>query len=261
MIRGAIDYADRQRVAGWIYSDVADVSGRTVLAFLDKDCVGAGALDVFRQDLADAGLGDGMVGFSFGVGTSDDDIARVTVRLEGSDFCLIQRQARIVADTLAETLRAKKRIEIADIEWMHGRGWLDLSEYDFLTYITNIGLYDLALRLRAEPMRPEVAAKRFFELYAQGPLKIGSEKMNPEEIAARRLELMADLPIPIVAIHGDDGALSLLEGSNRDEDFLATKDMVGAVQHGCSAGQLLFLDLRTQVRGIGENAATVYLPR
>lgn len=261
MIRGAIDYADQQRVGGWIYSDVAPVGGRTVLAFLDKDCVGAGGLDIFRQDLADAGLGDGMVGFNFGIGVPEDDIGRVTVRLEGSDFCLIQQQARVEADSLASKLRAKKQLEITDIEWMQARGWLDSPEYDFLTFITNIGLYDLSLNARGAALAPEAAAKRFLELYAQGPLEVRAETMSPDALAARRLELMADLKVPVVAIHGEGGALSLLEGSNQDEDFLRTKDMLGAVQHNCRAGQLLFLDLRTQVQGLGGGAVTVYLPR
>ena len=61
MIRGHIDLATRSRVEGWLHSDRMGLAGATVLAFHDETCVGGGPIDVFRQDLADAGLGETLI--------------------------------------------------------------------------------------------------------------------------------------------------------------------------------------------------------
>ena len=97
MIRGAIESVTRNRVFGWIWSPDFALNGRTVLAFLDDVCIGAGKIDGFRQDLKDAGLGDGQAGFNFNLTYPNHlDAPRVVVKIEGSDVVLVQRRARIM---------------------------------------------------------------------------------------------------------------------------------------------------------------------
>lgn len=95
MIRGAIDEVTTNKIGGWIYSREVNLTGRQVLAFLEGRCVGAGLIDVHRADLAAAGLGEGLCGFSFFVTVpSPDDVRRLQIRLEGSDAMLLPPPAR-----------------------------------------------------------------------------------------------------------------------------------------------------------------------
>ncbi len=59
MIQGHIDFVSRVRVEGWVASRDIPMRGQRVLAFVDETCVGGGLVDVFRQDLADAGWATG----------------------------------------------------------------------------------------------------------------------------------------------------------------------------------------------------------
>src|ERR1051325_3617083 len=97
MLRGAIDLTTPDMIGGWIYSDAFGVRSLPVLAFLDDICVGAGKVTEFRRDLAEAGLGDGYLGFKFRISVnSPDDVRRVVVKLEGIDALLLQSGTRIV---------------------------------------------------------------------------------------------------------------------------------------------------------------------
>src|SRR5438067_13797821 len=97
MLRGAIDLTTPDMIGGWIYSEAFGVRGLPVLAFLDDICVGAGKVTEFRRDLAEAGLGDGYLGFKFHISVSSpEDVRRVVVKLESSDALLVQQGSRII---------------------------------------------------------------------------------------------------------------------------------------------------------------------
>ncbi|MBD0272370.1 MAG: hypothetical protein ICV73_10620 [Acetobacteraceae bacterium] len=96
MIRGAIEWAGEGVIRGWIFSPEVGLRGRTLLAFLDGQCVGAGEISVFREDIRDAGLGDGFAGFEFGISLEDEaDAPRVVVALDWCDAVLMQKAARV----------------------------------------------------------------------------------------------------------------------------------------------------------------------
>ncbi len=96
MIRGAIEWAGAGSIRGWIFSPEAGLRGRTLLAFLDGQCVGAGEIGLFREDIRDAGLGDGYSGFEFDIVLDDPaDAPRVVVALDWCDAVLMQRNARV----------------------------------------------------------------------------------------------------------------------------------------------------------------------
>jgi hypothetical protein len=98
MIRGAIDSIHPDKIGGWIYSEIGSLRGKKVLAFVGGQCVGSGEVGLFRQDLADAGLDGGYVGFSFDISLpSRDRLPSVIVSLENSDLFLKQPDAVVGA--------------------------------------------------------------------------------------------------------------------------------------------------------------------
>jgi hypothetical protein len=97
LIRGAIETAQDRLVSGWIYSNMQSLRDQLVLAFSGARCVGSGRVEIFRKDLADAGLGDGYCGFHFPVALErGEHPASIVIRLADSDAALIQPGSRIV---------------------------------------------------------------------------------------------------------------------------------------------------------------------
>src|SRR4051794_15729325 len=143
MLRGAIDLTTPDMIGGWIYSEAFGVRSLPVLAFLDDSCVGAGKVTEFRRDLADAGLGDGYLGFKFRISVrSPEDAKRVVVKLEGSDALLLQQGSKVVAAVETGSAATQPRPptrRINCMHWMRERDWLSQAEYDFLTLIDQAG--------------------------------------------------------------------------------------------------------------------------
>lgn len=259
MIRGAIDYIDQYRVGGWLYSDVSAVKGKTVLAFLNKECVGAGTVEHFRQDLADAGLDDGYVGFNFGISVPEDvSPEAVIVKFDGSDLVLMQSASVVVAGDEQTLTHLHRTYSVEAIEWMRARGWLEQTEFDFLRCVSTIGLYDRSLRTGNQTSGAAEEAARLFELYAQGPVQIESLTVNLADLAELRLSLINDSVVPLAAIHAKAGIVSIVEGSQRDEDWAAGTDMTGAVDYRLGADRLIFTDLRATLASIGVGEAVIY---
>lgn len=259
MIRGAIDYIDQHRVGGWLHSDASAVKGQTVLAFLNKECVGAGTVEQFRQDLADAGLGDGYVGFNFGISVPDDAAPEaVVVKIDGSDLVLMQSASSVVGanDDVAATPHRTYTIDA--IEWMRERGWLEQTDFDFLKGVSSIGLYDRSLRQGREMGDPQVEAAHLFELFAQGPVKVETKTIDLGELETLRHSLIKDAVLPIVAVHANAGAISIVEGSQLDDDWFKGGNMTGAVDYKLGADRLVFVDLRASLAALGDASATLY---
>ncbi len=64
-IAGHIDRADDQMVEGWIHSPSLPGHRYVLQVFAGKNLLGEASADRFRQDLKDAGVGDGNCAFSF----------------------------------------------------------------------------------------------------------------------------------------------------------------------------------------------------
>lgn len=97
VIRGHIEVATHEVVQGWIYDSDGRTRNKVVLAFSGADCVGSGKVDIYRPDLRDAGLGDGYLGFSFGVTLDPAAVGSMVVRFDGSDAVLLQAGAVVSA--------------------------------------------------------------------------------------------------------------------------------------------------------------------
>lgn len=252
MIRGAIDYTSPERIGGWIYSPENELRGRTVLAFVDNACVGAGSIDQFREDLAQAGLGDGFIGFNFGITPAkEEDLGRLIVKIEGSDFALLQSDSVVAgAAAMAGTASAADR-SIASIEWMRTQGWLDQPEYDFLKFLRQNGIYDRSLRRPRTATalggvdEPDVAAANLFSLLSQRPARPEAYTFgDAEDFAVGRNELLAILAEPIVAIwSATAGELLVVEGSHI-ESADKGRSLMGGIGHSFGPDRLLFIDLR-----------------
>jgi len=97
LIRGSPDVADETHVTSWLYSPTVDLRGKVVLAFSADRCIGAGMIEIFREDLLAAGLGHGKHGFRFPIGTRNVMPGSVLVRLEGSDLSLLHGGSHVCA--------------------------------------------------------------------------------------------------------------------------------------------------------------------
>src|SRR3954447_7255304 len=205
MLRGAIDLTTPDTIGGWIYSEAFGVRSLPVLAFLDDVCVGAGKITEFRRDLADAGLGDGYLGFKFRISVNaPEDAKRVVVKLEGSDALLLQQGSKIAAvDTIAAGAQPRpptRRINC--LRWMREREWLSQAEYDFLTLIDQAGVYDRMLgstkpaKASVAETRPAAAAADLLSLY----------QMEDMAVQQEHIEAASDLPGFFSACGPKDGS-------------------------------------------------------
>src|SRR5690554_2889001 len=66
-IKGAIDFYDAGYVVGWAFNEGAPDEKVNVAIALGKNCIGTGVADQFREDLKEAGIGEGAHGFKIKV--------------------------------------------------------------------------------------------------------------------------------------------------------------------------------------------------
>jgi hypothetical protein len=251
MLRGAIDLIHPERVGGWMYSEAGSVRGATVLAFVDEHCVGSGRIELFRQDLVDAGLGDGFLGFSFPITPpTPGDACRVVVRLDGSDPVFVQRDAAISARSGPDRLSPMMHT-VESVEWMRSSGWLDPSEYTFMRYIIQIGAYDHSLLRRksttdksTDLMDPLVAAQPLLNLLCLKNVKVTEMVLRveePEQFVELILQRTGRM-LPVVALtSAQAGVLAIVEGSHLDSQ--TDHSMMGAIEYPYGPDRLLFLNL------------------
>jgi hypothetical protein len=251
MLRGAIDLTHPERIGGWIYSELGSVRGRTILAFIDDKCVGSGIVDVFRKDLADAGLGDGYLGFSFPVSVKDpDDICRAIVRLDGSDTVLLQPSSKIASKKKADLFTSI--IDSADsIEWMRSSGWLAPEEFTFLKYIHQIGAFDYSLLVPKSADKKETglldpvkAAQSLLSLLCLRKTVVLDLQITISEPDSFLNQILAAAkkPLPVVAVTSRvPGTIAVVEGSHFDAK--TSSSLVGAVDYPFGPDRLLFLNL------------------
>ena len=268
MIRGHIDLATRSRVEGWIHSDRVPLSGTHVLAFHDDVCVGGGTVDIFRQDLANAGVGDGFVGFSFAVALSPGQDHRVLdVRLDGGSVLLKQRTAALAPrDRLSEDRRRQGR-DPAALSWMLARGWLNQSGHDALRGLARFGAHPRQLTIErrgrdAAAICDEVAlqAADLMELHMHTAIDCEiREDVRPVDFAAIRRDVKAAFPFapPVVALWSSDARhLDLVEGSHLGD---AINDPSAGVEYAFGGRTLLFLDLDSTIGFRGGDSSTPFV--
>jgi hypothetical protein len=261
VLKGAIDHVKAGEIGGWIYSESKPLRDCKVLAFLNDACIGGGLVDMFREDLAEAGLGDGYVGFKFPVTLSSPaDFPVVVVKLEGSDALIVQRSARLVDRESIVLPTALTLRTAASVEWMRVRGWLEQPEYDFLRLMQRFGVYDLNLRDgKPEDTRngsglrdPLEASKEMFDLLCTMDSNVTAETFFGPEVQLGELvkNYRRGAIEPIVSLWSPQaGVISVVEGSNQDADTAPSQNNAdGAVDYKVGPDRLLFLDLRCRLQ-------------
>jgi hypothetical protein len=199
VIKGSIEDISPQVVSGWIYCEAAPLRDATILAFSGRDCIGIGKVGYFRQDLADAGLDDGHLGFSFPINLPEGaELASVVVRLDNAEAVLMQRQSRLTGlktatrihePTVDETLRR--------IRWMRRRNMLAPAEYDFLRGLTRFGVCEVSLDMDAAASQPvansaAITAKKLLELIVLNEVSLKLEYIASGDALLEALHSAAD---------------------------------------------------------------------
>ncbi len=263
MIRGSLETVTENSVSGWLYADAVTVRDRTVLAFVDGHCIGSGRIEKFRKDLADAGLEDGVLGFQFPIVLPEPtDMSRVTVRFEGSDVVLLQDESRVVSAGQTVTAAPKRtRRSYSSIQWMRSQGWLDQSEYDFLKYTEQLGIYERSLqqpkRARGGDERvildPAEAASKLLCLYYMDEVEVTHTTVAAvdclAEVAARSPELHGCEAI-LALWSPTRVSLSVAEGSHRlrPEEFAASN----VADYHLGPDKLLILNSKCRIVASGK---------
>lgn len=257
-MRGAIENVSRNRVYGWIWSADGNVRGRTILAFLDDACIGAGKVEDYREDIHKAGLGDGHAGFNFNITYPNPaDAPRVTVRLEGSDAMLVQSRSRVmpVGATMARAAPPPAGPSAATLQWMRGRGWISQSDYDYMRFFRQLGVYDRSLVVPPDqPGQPpgkleaEAVARHLLQLHRLEDVEVKREAAaapRDYRVIAERQEI-ASGPGAVLALTAKArGRMPLVEGSHAREDLVSPDaEPPTAVDYAIGPDRLLILDAR-----------------
>jgi hypothetical protein len=266
MLRGAIDHTTPNTLSGWIFSPVKPVRGETVLAFVDGVCIGAGKVELFRQDLLDAGLDDGHLGFHFGITPLQPrDVARAYVALEGSNFVVLQPGAHVGGAEVNRPVTPRPTRSMPCLEWMREHGWLEQSDFDFLKIFNQFGVFDQMLRPNkkaaaagVESLDPAAEAKRRLELLLMQHVSLTKKPYAGfAALAAEARSLAAGLAEPVVAIWSEQkGSFLLVEDSHHDDADHGLEALTGAVEYVFGPDRLLFVDLRSRF-GVKTKAADV----
>jgi hypothetical protein len=272
MIRGHIDFASRTRVEGWMYSDQVPLAGKRIQAFVDEDCVGAGVIDVFRQDLVDASLGDGVAGFSFSIHLRPSHNPKsVDVRLDGSNAMIRHVDARLVPREEIDAGRRRVQRDPLSLSWMLSRGWLTQEHYNALRLLEEFGVYRQRLLIpiadKDDPAyRAEIARGATTMLEFHMSLSVtASERadISPGELLALRRELHAEFPAiaPVIGLWAPQlSCLNVVEGSHLGAPV---EKSGGGIDYDFDCNHLLWLNLDSyfcvKTAGI-RSAVTAFIP-
>ncbi len=263
MIRGAVEQVSSSAVSGWIYAGEDSVNGKLILAFVGKECVGAGRVEIFRQDLFDAGLGDGFLGYSFPIKLhSSADAGSVLIRLDSDEAFFIYKASIVIGDDqLGELRAAQSQLAQAVLwqarltQWLFDNGRLEQTEFDFLRAVRQLGAYVRTLRegkpfAKAERIRiapAEAAEKAMTLLQMSGVRMIERHVASLSDLTPANIGLPSGSAESIVALWSEHRVrLGVVEGSHTDGSGLGALPECpdGAIDMTFGGDQLLFLDLR-----------------
>ncbi|MBB3950207.1 hypothetical protein [Aureimonas jatrophae] len=251
MIRGSIELATPDTIQGWIHTSDGRIREHTLLAFQGDQCVGAGKVNTFRGDLADAGIGDGHLGFSFPISVLPERVGQVVLKLEGSDAMLLQTGARVAGETtgVAGLPRAEVRARLAALKWALKHGRIGQGDFDFLRILWSFGVYERGLLRRNAGEEAVVAEKSgviaaaLLESYAGTDVRLSSRTVrSPAEFQTALAEIAAGPVLKVVALHTETRAsLRVAEGTH-------VEDVADApvTDYPLTPDHLLILDVRAR---------------
>lgn len=253
MIIGHIDLLTASRVEGWVYSPEIPVRGRRVLAFIDGDCVGGGIVGVHRPDLAEAGFGDGQLGFGFGIYLEHPaPLGRLVIRFENSDFSLVGDGGRVVDRQESGQPKCTVAQKADHLNFMRMRGWIEDADVEIFSRLHRFGFYQQSVIApdggeTTETLALE-SAERLLSLHFQAealatPVRLSG--LDELTVIAERLRKRFAGVEPVVALWSStrmrllaaEGSHTLLSTEQRHEA------MRGATLHYFGGPVLMVLDL------------------
>jgi hypothetical protein len=250
MLRGFIERVTPELISGWLYAESVPLRDRRVLAMLDGTCVAVGRIAHFRQDLADAGLGDGVLGFHFPLPSlASEDLPRLTIRLEGGDTDLLQAGARLErADATGGAALGMPLAELGDaaLRWMRGRGWLTPTEEDALRTLRRFGVHELPLEGDTGATGRQRTAEAYCGLLAAGSVSLECRDLvSVDEVAvlAAQIALERDpavLPV-LVLWCAAAGRLGVAEASHSGAAVVVPGGREALADYEFGPDRLLFL--------------------
>lgn len=244
MLRGHIDVVSANRVAGWVYSDAASVTGRRVLVFSGEHCVGAGEVNVLRPDLKDAGLGDGWLGFDITIPPGAIlDPATVHVRLDCSDFSLFEpRFYSRLGHPRQGHLHLYTPEEEARVEWMSRQGWLSQEQFTGLKALNALGWHQRAFS-RAEltqcPLETRAATVYAEVVSALFRREVSLDRLEIEPITGDLGPFDPEQHWEVFGIFGGEFEFEVQEGAH--QETMVLDDASPCIMHRTTAYQVLLI--------------------
>jgi|SRR5882672_7660578 len=256
MIRGNIELVTHDSVQGWIYTEDEKIREKLLLAFWGDQCVGSGKVSVFRSDLADAGLGDGHLGFSFPIAIQRDAIGSVVIRIDGSDAVLLQTGASVESGGSASKTIDQSAVtrQLAGLKWALKHCRISQADFDFLRILWSFGVYERGLLRRNEHGEttvidaPLAIASSLLESYMGIEAEIAtvpavnSANFRDQMAAVARNSKLA----PVVALTSKARAIvQVLEGSHVAVNSAANvRGVTPTVHYTVSPENLVIIDSR-----------------
>jgi len=253
MIRGSIEVVTSDSVQGWIYTEDQRVREKLLLAFWADKCVGSGKVNVFRSDLANAGLGDGYLGFRFPISVQEEAVSAVVIRLEGSDAVLLQPGAQVQTRGASTGLdRATLNARLAALKWSLKHCRITQGDFDFLRILWSFGVYERSLSRHTGNGHPErdtplSVAAELVESYLGVDCQVSTvEGLTAASFRAELAKIARNPQLaPIVALSSKVRAVvRVLEGSHVGDAGLPRIGGSQSVDYMASAENLIMLDSR-----------------
>lgn len=225
MLKGHIDSIEDDHVSGWIYSRERPLTGERVLAFCGEKCIGAAEVEIYRDDLYKAGLGDGRLGFQiFFDSAAPINPKNIHVRMEGSDFSLITKDFWKTSSSLqSNRCGLFSQFEIDRVDWMASLGWLTQSQYALTKSINRMGVYQRMFS------RADIQNSSLDELVREAyadclsiMLQVSKKNIHSKiyaETFSGDFEMLKTLPFEVIAVYGANFSCKLHEGRHRTDAF------------------------------------------
>lgn len=247
--RGAIELVASDVVAGWVSSTSRSLRGAPVLAFLGRDCIGAGRVELHRPDIAGAELGDGWAGFLISTVRVDDaQFNDVYVKLEGEDAILVRPEYHQRAAPPPPQRPAREVLEKQQqsVRWMRERGWVTPENAEVLRKALLFGACEMRLPPGGEGSPIEQARAALAGLLAlmqRRDVTVASEFCRDAEALAAAMQAQrADHPHRLLGLWSmERNRMAVAEGSHLEGQPADAAGQLVGVNYEFGAGKMLLL--------------------
>lgn len=243
MFIGAIEACSDGEISGWLHCRMANLSGETVLAYLDGTCIGSGTIEMFREDLLIAGLDDGRLGFRFAIAKlKQRDLRRVVVSLEGCEAVLLQRGVVLshpAAESGAPSFVCGVLPSLARLEWLETHGLLRAGSAAMVLALADFGV--ASYKLDDEPITDRL--KLVFESIELGTVNVRHFDLDSQQdISSALISTVAASSAGLFVVVADRSlTFHVQETEATDRSRKMNDEVVGAVEYVADERSALFI--------------------